>query len=123
METKAMLDEEIRNELEQLESIEPGTEEKKNRIDDLTQLYKLRIEESRIEADIRKTEAEAEAARITAESEKKNRIVELVKTGVTTVLPILAYASLIAKGFKFEETGIFRSTTMRNLLSGFRLRM
>lgn len=122
MDTKELLESEIREELESIGTVAEGTEEKKNRIDDLSQLYKLKIESERIETDKMKAEKEFEAARIAAETAKKDRIAELVKAGVTTVIPIIAYMSMIAKGFKFEETGIFRSTTMRNLFSGFRLR-
>lgn len=46
-----------------------------------------------------------------------------VRAGVAVgelVLPLVFYGIWMNKGFKFEETGSFTSTTFKNLLNRFR---
>ncbi len=46
-----------------------------------------------------------------------------VRTGVAVgelVLPLVFYGIWMNRGFKFEETGAFTSTTFKNLLNRFR---
>lgn len=54
----------------------------------------------------------------------RDQVIDLcVKTGVEVgklVLPLVFYGIWMNKGFKFEETGSFTSTTFKNLLSRFR---
>lgn len=54
---------------------------------------------------------------------REQRIDRYVRTGVAAaelVLPLIFYGVFINRGFKFEETGVYASTTFKNLLNRFR---
>lgn len=117
---KDLLNEEIQRQFKDLASFAPGSKEKDMAVDTLTKLYKLKIEESKMENE--------EDARIfdgiSKSEEKAERIKDqYFKYGLEAaglVLPLLFYATWMKKGFKFEETGTFVSTTFRNLFSRFK---
>lgn len=58
------------------------------------------------------------------QSEKKDKKVErILKTGLDVmgiVVPVAFYSLWMNKGFKFEETGSYSSTTFRNLIGNFK---
>ena len=130
-EIKDLLGEEIKSQIKDLSNLETGSEKKSSAIKDLAQLYKLRIEQE-------KNEMELEERRIKREDEnichtqdedfrksqlKEQNIDRYLKLGVAILdigLPLLFYGAWMKKGFKFEETGTFTSSTFRNLFSRFR---
>lgn len=130
-EIKTMLEEEIKSQIEDLESLENGSEEKASAIDDLVKLYRLKNEEEKIQL-----EFEDKRERLNEEIEnheqeerlKKRQMDEAVidryfRVGIAAaeiILPLLFYASWMKKGFKFEEEGTFTSTTFRGLFNRFR---
>lgn len=147
---KSLLNEEIISEIEKLKSLKPGGNEHTAAIESISKLYKLRIEENKNEMDFeekcerRKMEAdqydadlemkkhqigETESAEYYDKRLKEEQFKEQVKDryfrlGVEAagiILPLLFYAVWMNKGFKFEETGTFTSTTFRGLFSRFRL--
>ena len=122
-EIKSMLDNEIENEIENLSSLEEG-EEKSRAIKDLAQLHKLRIDEIKTEAEVAEKRDRLEYdERVKMEQAKENKIDRWVKIGTAAAelgAPLLFYGIWMNKGFKFEETGSFTSTTFKNLLSRFR---
>ena len=106
---KELLTEQIAGEFGDLASISAGTEEHARAVDDLVKLYKLKIDEDQTDV---------------SRNEKKEQVFErYLKYGVEIagiVLPLLFYANWMSKGFKFEETGTFTSTTFRGLFGRFR---
>ena len=123
-EIRALLEEEIKGEFEALSSLEFGSKEHSMAVDNLTALYKLRIEDARCRR-------ETEEKRFANEQEqmfKREQFAEQVKDryfklGMETeglILQLLFYAIWMRKGFKFEESGTFTSTTFRGLFSRFR---
>jgi len=105
-EIKHLLENEIKTEIQNLSTMEPGSKEKSTAIDDLTKLYRLRIEETRSERDF---------------NEKvKDRYFRLGVEAAGIILPLIFYGIWMRKGFKFEETGTFTSTTFRGLFNRFR---
>lgn len=130
-EIKTMLEEEIKSQIEDLESLKNGSEEKASAIDDLVKLYRLKNEEEKIQL-----EFEDKRERLNEEIEnheqeeklKKRQMDETVidryfRVGIAAaeiILPLLFYASWMKKGFKFEEEGTFTSTTFRGLFNRFR---
>lgn len=103
---KEMLNEEIGNQISELAGLEAGTEEKSKAVDDLSKLYKLKIEESKTAIELQ---------------EKKNdRIFGTAKDVLLAGIPMVFYAYWMKKGFKFEETGTFTSTTFRGLFNKFK---
>ena len=136
---KEMLDETIEMEIRAVNSLLTGSENKEAAIDDLVRLYKLRIEETKNEMELREKhearimeweekKSERFMVRDTEDRKQKELLSEQVKdrylrVGIATaeiVLPLTFYAVWMNKGFKFEETGAFTSTTFRGLFSRFR---
>lgn len=148
-EPKKLLREEIVNEISNLQSLTPGSEEHATAVESLAKLYKLNIEEIKCEQEhmekIETRNFEIEQAKldrslkerqIDAEIENRDRedvfkrfqfdkqsIDQYIKYGLEAagiVIPLMFYASWMKKGFKFEETGTFTSTTFRGLFQKFK---
>lgn len=141
-EIKSLLDGVIEQEIQNVEALSSGTDEKSKAIQNLATLHKLRIEEIKAE-----TEAEEKRERRVMDSEQRKAELDgkeadrdreetfqkrqardqmvdrCVRAGVAVgelVLPLVFYGIWMNKGFKFEETGSFTSTTFKNLLNRFR---
>ena len=123
-EIKELLEGEIKSEIENLSYLTYGTDEHTVAVDNLSKLYKLKIEEARNERELaeseRTREIEMQLRREQTEEQVKDRYIKLCMDAAGIVLPLLFYASWMKKGFKFEETGTFTSTTFRGLFSRFR---
>ena len=139
---KILLEEEIGREIEDLAALDPGSKEKSTAIEDLTKLYKLKIEETKTEMEFDdKRErlvmendqhiTKMETDRITMLNDisiKEEQIKELkndryFRTGIAAaeiILPLVFYATWMKKGFKFEETGTFTSQTFKGLFGRFK---
>lgn len=51
---------------------------------------------------------------------RSDRIIKVLVDGATILVPIIFYNVWMSKGFKFEETGTFTSTTFKNMISKFK---
>lgn len=128
---KELLSGEIVKEISSLSGLEAGSKEKSTAIEDLTKLYKLRIEENKGEWDAeekynrRVMEDDANAR---DEEMKRMQIAEQVKeryfrVGIAAaelMIPLVFYGIWMKKGLKFEETGTYTSTTFRGLFNRFK---
>lgn len=143
---KELLEDEIKKELKELSRFPSGSKEKASAIEDLTKLHRLKMEEFKFEFETdekverRKNDYEQhqneyavkEAQIVNEENNhsfdrtyKTKQLLEQVKDryfrvgiGVAEILlPLLFYAVWMRKGFKFEETGTFTSTTFRGLFN------
>ncbi len=119
-EIKNLLNEEIQKQFKDLTSFTPGSKEKDTAVDTLTKLYKLKLEENKLE-----NEEDARVCDGLIKSEEKNERVRdrYFKFGLEAagiILPLIFYATWMNRGFRFEETGTFVSTTFRNLFSRFK---
>lgn len=126
-----LLSEEIAAQIEALSDLQSGTKEKSTAIDDLAKLYKLRIEENKSVWD-----ADEKYNRRVMDDESNNKdcdfkerqITEQVKdryfrVGIAAaelLIPLMFYGIWMRKGFKFEETGAYTSTTFKGLINRFR---
>ena len=146
---QSLLDGVIETEIQNLESLSSGSDEKSKAIQNLATLHKLRIEEIKAGTDAdekrerRKMDSEQRKAELTLKEreldskaadrdreemfQKRQAMDQMidrcVRTGVAVgelVLPLVFYGIWMNKGFKFEETGSFTSTTFKNLLNRFR---
>lgn len=128
---KELLSEEIAEEIQALSTLEAGSKEKSTAIEDLTKLYKLRIEENKSEweADekynrrVMEDEANArddELKQIQIAEQVKDRYFRLGIAAAELMIPLMFYGVWMKKGFKFEETGTYTSTTFRGLFNRFR---
>ena len=146
---KELLNEEIAAEIQAISSLDSGSEKKSKAIEDLAKLYRLRIEETKSELDAedkrsrRTLESEANVreneikksqldeqikADVQDEQYKRSQLDEQVKdryfklgiAAAELLIPIMFYGIWMRKGFKFEETGTYTSTTFRGLFNRFR---
>lgn len=141
-----MLNEAIKAEINGLYNFEPESEERSAMIDDLTKLYRLRIDEAKSENDLSEKRAqfklENDSRRLdrtlkekleTENGERGERLGKMqiaeqsrdriFRAGIAAaeiVLPLIFYAAWMRKGFKFEETGTFTSTTFKGLFGKFK---
>lgn len=126
-EIKNMLEDEIKSEFGKLSALEAGSAEHTAAVKSLTELYKLNIEETENERAFRE-KYDQEVVRHQELRLKKDQLSEQTKDryfrlGIETaglVLPLIFYAVWMKKGFKFEETGTYTSTTFRGLFSKFK---
>ncbi|MDO5540793.1 MAG: hypothetical protein Q4F83_12125 [Eubacteriales bacterium] len=128
---KELLNEEIAEEIQVLSTLASGSKEKSTAIDDLTKLYKLRIEENKSEWDAdekynrRVMEDESnvrddEVKRVQIAEQVKDRYSRLGIAAAELMIPLMFYGIWMKRGFKFEETGTYTSTTFRGLFNRFR---
>lgn len=123
-EIRRLLGEEIKTEIQKLSSLESGSKEKSTAIEDLATLYRLRIEETKNELDF----DEKYDSRVSDQLLKKEQLDEQVKDryfrlgveAASILLPMMFYAVWMRRGFRFEETGTFTSTTFRGLFNRFK---
>lgn len=126
-----LLSEEIAAEIEAISGLGSGSEKKSIAIDDLTKLYKLRIEENKSmwDADekynrrVMETDANArdeEIKRQQINENVKDRYFRVAIAGAELLIPLMFYGIWMRKGFKFEETGTYTSTTFKGLINRFR---
>lgn len=112
-EIRDLLEEKIKSGIKDLSFLPSGSKEKEAAIDDLVKLYKLRIEETRNESDI-------QFKKYQLEEQVKDRYFRFGVEAAGIILPLIFYAIWMERGFRFEETGSFTSTTFRGLLNRFR---
>lgn len=126
-----LLSEEIAAEIQALSGLNSGSKEKSTAIDDLTKLYKLRIEENKSiwDADekynrrVMENEANArddEVKRTQIAEQVKDRYFRVGIAAAELMIPLMFYGIWMKKGFKFEETGTITSSTFKGLISRFR---
>lgn len=126
-----LLSGEISREIQALSNLNAGSKEKSTAIDDLAKLYKLRIEESKNDWEYdekynrRVMEEEAgtrdeEMKRTQLSEQIKDRYFRLGIAAAELMIPLMFYGIWMKRGFKFEETGTYTSTTFRGLFNRFR---
>lgn len=126
-----LLSEEIAAEIQALSELDSGSKEKSTAIEDLTKLYKLRIEENKSiwDADEKYNRRVMEDEANTRDDEvKRTQIAENVKdryfrVGIAAaelMIPLVFYGVWMKRGFRFEETGTFTSSTFKGLINRFR---
>jgi hypothetical protein len=148
-ELKELLGEEIKREIGDLKTMTPGSNEHSTAVESIAKLYRLKIDETKNQWDndekfnrrmmekeqycfdgkLKEKQFNSEVhIHERDERFKRDQLVEQVKDryfklGVevaSLVLPLVFYASWMRKGFKFEETGTFTSTTFRGLFNRFK---
>lgn len=123
-EIKNLLEEEIKNEIENLASLEPGSEQHSTAVESLAKLYKVKLDEDKTSMEYldktqnRESDEDFKVAQI--EENVKDRYVRIGIAAAELVLPLMFYAFWMRKGFKFEEKGTYTSTTFRGLFSRFK---
>lgn len=129
---------EILSQLNSLSTLDPGSKEQQTAVENVTKLYRLGLEDVKADTDYdeklyrRDVDAQHEQDELDRQAReeqfKKDQLAEQTKDryfklGVEVagiVLPLIFYATWMKRGFKFEETGTYTSTTFRGLFNRFR---
>lgn len=130
-EIKKMLDEEIKEEFHSLSSLQAGSKEKTTAIENLETLYRLKIDETKIEIDLdekrnrrgmddESAERDIRLKQVQLEEQVKDRYFRIGIEAAGIILPLVFYAVWMRRGLKFEETGTYTSTTFRGLFNRFK---
>ncbi len=130
-EIKKELEKEILKEIQDLSALESGSKEKDSAIENLATLYKLNIEEVKIEHEAmekafdRGSADETSARDLKLKQQMLNESIKdrYFKLGLDVaglIVPIIFYGIWMGRGLKFEETGTFTSTTFRGLFNRFK---
>ena len=137
-EIRQALADEILDQFNNLKNLDSGSKEQQTAVENITKLYRLGLEDVKADTDYdeklyrRDVDAQHEQDELdkqTREEEfKRNQLSEQTKDryfrlGIEVagiILPLMFYASWMKKGFKFEETGTYPSTTFRGLFNRFR---
>ena len=119
-----LLDEEIERELKKVSDLDPGCEKHADAVKSLKQLYDLRLEEEKIYMEDRaKTDQRDYEDQLKRDTLKNDQRLQKVKIGVdiaNVVLPLMFYGAWLKMGLKFEEKGVFTSTTLKSFFSKLR---
>ena len=123
-EIRDLLGEVIKTEIRNLSTLDAGSKEKSIAIEDLAKLYRLRIEETRNEWDFNEKyesrDSDMQFKKNQLEEQVKDRYFRLGVEAASIILPLIFYAAWMKRGFRFEETGTYTSTTFRSLFNRFR---
>lgn len=148
-ELSKLMDEEIRSEIKNLAQLNPGSEEHATAVESLAKLYKLRADQTKAELECNEKRSQLQAEGVRSEREyllkreqlnhdietatkddiskqdqlREQKIDHYIRLGVETaglILPLMFYGTWMRRGFKFEETGTYTSTTFRGLFNRFR---
>lgn len=103
---KRNLEDEVQSLIEMLDYLDSTTEEYKQVSERLNTLYKLKLEEEKINQD--------------RKDKKIDRFFKYVFEGIGIGAPLMFYGIWMKRGFKFEETGVFKSKTFTDLIKFFK---
>ena len=117
-ENKKLLDDVIKVKLENLmtiKSLPDGAELNQEEVNELAELYKLRIEEEKCEQELQNEIKQLQ------EQKLERRFKYGVMAGLG-VLQLAFYATWVHVGLKFEESGTLRSNVFRSVTNCFKPR-
>jgi len=123
-ESRALLEERIESDFGELFNLDPQSKERAAMIEGIATLYKLKIEEDKIDVDFNKHNSSElirqEQINIDYIERRKDRLVNIGLGIAGIIIPIGFYAKWMKRGFQFEKEGTFTSTTFRGLFSKFK---
>lgn len=118
------LDDVIEKRLKEFDYYDLDSENTKQAVETIEKLYKLKIEERKVEGELyekQKTRENEDDVKNKELHEKRvDRWVNGAITVASTAASLVFYGIWMNKGFKFEETGSFTSTTFKGLFNRFR---
>ena len=120
MSVKALLNDEIKDEIEQLRKVELGSDQHKIAADALAKLLDKSIEMDKLDLEYQDRfearEAENELKQKEIEDEKKDQKVKNILTGVSVIGGFALTVWGTCKSIKFEETGSFTTIMGRGFI-------
>lgn len=130
-EVRKALDERILAELEEISKMESGCEVKRAAVDDLTAIYKLRLEEIKLENDYNaklselntrknelceKNDSEEKRFKMELKNDWIKKVFDFVGTGFSVGVPLIFYNVWMYQGLEFEKEGVLKSGFFKNFL-------
>lgn len=116
------LDDVIEAKLGQISRLESGSDVEMRAVTSLSTLYKLRLEEAKLNAQVNSDsdkilmeQSRIAAEQSKAEAERINQIVDVAGRMAETLLKLGVGAGLFMIGLKFEENGTIGSFFVRNM--------
>ena len=126
-EIKERLEEVIQIHVDYLKGLNPSSDEYANATDALNTLYKLKLEEDKLDMSYKEDvlkekqiDIDKELKEKELDEQKKGRLIQLGLAVGNLALPLMFYNKWMKAGFKFETDGTFTSQTFKNLFSRFR---
>lgn len=118
------LEDTIEKEIQNLSGLQTGSKEKSAAVEDLTKLYNLKIEETKVE----QANVEANEKRVMndrdwlakqeqLDSQIKDRWINVAVQVGLALSSLIAYNCWFKRGLRFEETGTVTSPMTKNLIS------
>lgn len=119
-EIQNLLDNEIVRRLKELDGMASGSKEIGVAIEDIEHLCKMRVEEKKLNSELESNAREERDKLVENAARAKDRYIRLGLDVAGLILPLAFYGIWMSKGFKFEESGTFTSTTFRSLFNRFK---
>lgn len=131
-ELKEVLSEAIKSSIESLDSLTPGSKERHSAVEDIEKLYRLTIDDAKVESENTKNqnqyllEATKEASqevqeKFKREEDRRSMFIGLAATVVMALTEIGFTSYWLRKGFQFETEGTYTSGTLRSFANRIRL--
>lgn len=118
------LEEELGAELDRLASLTANAQDTNDAIDNIVALYKLKLEEDKIDLERVQKEFDREIENKFKAQQLKEAVRDrYFRTGVAVAeitLPLIFYGIWLGVGFKFEEENTFTSKVFQSLYNRFR---
>lgn len=118
VEIKNLLDDAIVEAIQNLENLEPGSAERASAVAELDKLYRLKIEETKVDKEYEEKWHNRVENQVVFEEDVKSRKIDHVLRIVGIATPLIFSAVQMHKVFKFEETGTITSAASRWTLNG-----
>ena len=126
-EIKERLEDVIQIHVDYLKGLNPSSDEYANATNALNTLYKLKLEEDKLDMSYqedvlkeKQIDIDKELKEKELDEQKKGRLIQLGLAVGNLALPLMFYNKWMKAGFKFETDGTFTSQTFKNLFSRFR---
>ena len=116
----SLLNEEIVRRLKELPDMEAGTKEIGAAIEDIEHLFKMRVEERKLDSEDQARVCEQHDKQLENVVRAKDRWLRFGLDAAGLIMPMIFYGIWMRRGFRFEETGTFTSKTFLNLINRFK---
>ena len=119
---KSKIEKELERQLDRISELEPGTDAMDKAIKNVSDLHKLRVEEDKatvtFAGDIESRAIEREKLEVERKKARTTLIASVLSTAATVGMFAVGMTNnniWLARGFKFEETGIYTSKVFDNI--------
>ena len=107
------MDKMVQSDLEKIEQMELGSQERLRAVETVDKLQKMRLDRNRLADE--QAESHLKADREFSDK-RKDRIIKIILSLIEIGAPLALYGTYLSRGFKFEEEGTYTSSTFRSLI-------